>query len=153
MKPSMFHGFLLSTLLIPAAKAWTVVLNNNCGFGRPTIIQNGQILAVGTADAVAFITVTSPNVHITGVLQIGDSNNLTDVYGTSIDSLLTASQVETEIVFNRLAPPPFIQVSTDYFISCPGVGAICANTTNCNTASVTCPGQADIGATFCSDTI
>jgi hypothetical protein len=38
----------------------------NCGFGRPTVIQNGQILAVGTADAVAFITVTSFPVIIEG---------------------------------------------------------------------------------------
>ncbi|KAF8184533.1 hypothetical protein K438DRAFT_2020306 [Mycena galopus ATCC 62051] len=149
----MFHRFLLSTLLaIPAVRAWNVVLNNNCGFGRPTIVQNGEILAVGTTDAVAFITVTSLPAEITGILQIGDSNNLTDVYGTSIFAETTGSVTETEILIS--APfTPFIQMSTDFFISCSGVGTICSSLFDCNTASVSCPGEANVGATFCSDTI
>ncbi|KAJ7719298.1 hypothetical protein B0H16DRAFT_1739489 [Mycena metata] len=122
MQLSTFHRLLLSTLLaIPSAKAFAVVLNNDCGFGTPTIVQNGQIVAVASTpggDAVAFINPTFFPVEILG---------------------------------SRLTP--FIQVSTDFFSECPGVGTICANASSCNTGDATCPGAADIGVTFCSDTI
>ncbi|KAJ6554771.1 hypothetical protein B0H19DRAFT_1263075 [Mycena capillaripes] len=156
----MLHRLLLSTLLaIPAVKAWGVVLNNNCGFGTPTIVANGVIVAVaqGTAtDAVAFITPTTFPVIVQGFLQTEPccANDIRKVYNTSIIAVLelsvTTAQIElTEPVDHST---PFIQVSTDFFLSCPGKGSICASPTNCSTAEVTCPGQADIGATFCDTT-
>ncbi|KAJ7347224.1 hypothetical protein DFH08DRAFT_867632 [Mycena albidolilacea] len=161
MQLSIFHRLLLSTLLsIPAAKAWGVVLENNCGFGTATIVHNGVIIAVAQGnrtDAVAFITPTTFPVVIQGFLQTEPccANDLTKVYNTSISSVLepsvTSTQIELKGPIDNSAP--FIQVSTVYFIACPTTGSICASPTNCNLAAVSCPGQADIGATFCKDTI
>ncbi|KAJ7865481.1 hypothetical protein B0H14DRAFT_2573902 [Mycena olivaceomarginata] len=122
MKPSMFHGFLLATLLaIPAVEAWTVLwlrtanhcsewttpsrLNCRCG-----CIYHGHLVQHPHYWARLVKKDRKPSLL---TLQQGDNNNLTNVYDTSIDSLLTASEVETEIVLSPTAPPPFIQVSTE----------------------------------------
>jgi hypothetical protein len=39
---------------------------HSCGFGTPTIIQNGVIVAVGTTDAVAFINPSTSVIDIQG---------------------------------------------------------------------------------------
>ncbi|KAJ7028324.1 hypothetical protein C8F04DRAFT_1237615 [Mycena alexandri] len=158
MQLSMFHRLLLSTLFaIPSVKGYAVVIDNNCGFGTPTIVQNDQIVAVATtagAAAVAFLTLGSFGDSIEALLQTEPccSNDLTKVYNTSVLASVRTSGTETEI-FLKSRVGTFVAVSTDFFQECPGVGTICASLSNCNTGEATCPGEADIGVTFCSDTI
>ncbi|KAJ4475342.1 glycopeptide [Lentinula edodes] len=132
MLSSMKLTILIAAVLVTGALAetHTVVFNNLCGRGVPTLKRNGVTLSTGGA-----FTSNGPLIAAIAYLDVGcgaDGQGCTMVETTLVNPTTPGSGSSTDIT---LIPPHSFSVTTGfgYFNGCNGAGADCTNA-NCPTA-------------------
>ncbi|KAK7687749.1 hypothetical protein QCA50_008967 [Cerrena zonata] len=130
-----FKAFIaIATLTIAqvSAETHTVVFDNRCGFGTPTLrAQNGQVLSTGGS-----FTINGPLIGAIAYLQTGgcgaNGEGCTLIETTLRNPPSPGAGSSTDI---SLIPPHTFSVTSGfgYFNGCDGAGADCTNP-NCPTA-------------------
>ncbi|KAE9409423.1 hypothetical protein BT96DRAFT_985127 [Gymnopus androsaceus JB14] len=157
----MLTALLVSAALsfvgtIRAQETHTVTFTNNCGFGTPLLLQNGNTLSTGGS-----FTSDGPLLAAIAFLQTGscgaDGEGCTLLELTLVNPSAEFSGSSADI---SLIPPHAFSVTSGfgYFNGCDGAGADCTDS-SCPTAFFTpttcCPQVAcnvdnvDIALTFC----
>ncbi|KAJ7082775.1 hypothetical protein C8R44DRAFT_753650 [Mycena epipterygia] len=113
------------------AESHTVTFTNNCGFGTPTLIQNGNVLSTG-----GDFTSNGPLIGAIAYLQTGgcgfNGEGCTMVETTLVNPTSPGSGSSTDITL--IAPHAFsVTTGFGYFNGCQPSGADC-NNANCPTA-------------------
>ncbi|KAH7926148.1 hypothetical protein BV22DRAFT_1033167 [Leucogyrophana mollusca] len=151
-------ALMIFSALISGARAesHTITFTNNCKYGTPTLVQNGNILSTGGA-----YTNDGPIEAAIAYLQTGacglNGESCTMVETTLVNPTTAGSGSSTDIT---LIPPHEFSVTTGfgYYNGCDGAGADCTDA-DCTTAFhssdqtwVQVPCQADnvdLAITFC----
>ncbi|KAF9014226.1 glycopeptide [Cyathus striatus] len=144
--------FAIATAIIAArAETHTIHFDNRCGFGTPTLVQNGQILSTGgdytsngpLVDAIAYLQTGSCGINGEGcaIVEITLQNPTTPGNGSSAEiSLIPPHAFNAPIGFG-------------YYGGCDGAGADCTTSANCGTAfptPITCQqNNANLTIIFC----
>jgi len=149
---------IFTAIVAVNAESHTIHFTNDCGFGTPTLVQNGVILSTG-GDFVA----NGPFRSAIAYLQTGscglNGEGCTLIETTLVNPTTSGSGSSTDI---SLIPPHTFSVTSGfgYFgaAACDGLGADCTNA-NCNTAfhmpndtqvQVACQADnVDLAITFC----
>ncbi|EJF65275.1 glycopeptide [Dichomitus squalens LYAD-421 SS1] len=129
--------FVASALALAAlagsalAETHTITFDNRCGFGTPTLIQNGQVLSTGGA-----YTTNGPITAAIAYLQTGNcgfnGDNCLLVETTLVNPTSPGAGSSTDL--SLIAPHAFSVTSGfGYYNGCDGAGANCDNA-NCPTA-------------------
>ncbi|KAF8515166.1 hypothetical protein JB92DRAFT_2915604 [Gautieria morchelliformis] len=122
---------VMASLLQAKAETHTVIFDNRCGFGTPTLKANGQTLSTGGA-----FTSNGPLIAAIAFLQTGqcgdNGESCTLIETTLVNPTSPGSGSSSDI---SLIPPHTFSVTSGfgYFNGCDGAGADCTNA-NCNTA-------------------
>ncbi|KAH7903687.1 glycopeptide [Hygrophoropsis aurantiaca] len=137
------------------AESHTITFTNDCGFGTPTLVENGNILSTGGA-----YTSDGPIVSAVAYLQTGacglNGENCTVVETTLANPTTSGSGSATDISF--VTPHEFSSVvGFAYYNGCDGEGSGCdgptcsgAFTNSTNGTVVTCEADnVDLAITFC----
>ncbi|KAH7912368.1 glycopeptide [Hygrophoropsis aurantiaca] len=115
--------FIISAALSVHAETHTITFTNNCGYGTPTLVQNGNILSTGSP-----CTSNGPIVSAIAYLQTGacglNGENCTTVEITLVNPTTTGSGSSTDVTLN---PPHEFSVPTGfgYYNGCDGSGFDC----------------------------
>ncbi|KLO16768.1 hypothetical protein SCHPADRAFT_937631 [Schizopora paradoxa] len=147
---------VLAAAISVKAESHTIHFTNLCGFGTPTLVQNGVILSTGQD-----FTIDGPFRSAIAYLQTGgcglNGEGCTLIETTLVNPTTPGSGSSTDI---SLIPPHTFSVTSGfgYFNGCQPAGADC-NNPNCPTAfhqpndtGVQVPCQldnADLAITFC----
>ncbi|KAF5347066.1 hypothetical protein D9758_011654 [Tetrapyrgos nigripes] len=113
------------------AETHTVIFDNRCGFGTPTLIQGPNVLSTGGA-----FTINGPLISAIAYLQTGscgfNGEGCTLIETTLINPTCPGCGSSTDI---SLIPPHTFSVTSGfgYFNGCEPAGADCTNP-NCDTA-------------------
>ncbi|KAK7461292.1 hypothetical protein VKT23_008471 [Stygiomarasmius scandens] len=126
-------SFVVSATFIAAvyAETHTVVFDNRCGFGTPTLIQGPNVLSTGQS-----FTINGPLISAIAYLQTGscgfNGEGCTLIETTLKNPTCAGCGSSTDI---SLIPPHSFSVTSGfgYFNGCDGAGADCTNG-NCPTA-------------------
>ncbi|KAJ7082774.1 hypothetical protein C8R44DRAFT_753649 [Mycena epipterygia] len=107
------------------AESHTVTFTNNCGFGTPTLIQNGNVLSTG-----GDFTSNGPLIGAIAYLQTGgcgfNGEGCTTVETTLVNPTSPGSGSSTDITL--IAPHAFsVTTGFGYFNGCQPAGADCTN--------------------------
>jgi len=145
-----------AAVAVARAESHTVHFTNNCGFGTPTLVQNGNILSTG-----GDFTSNGPFISAIAYLQTGgcglNGEGCTLIETTLVNPTSPGSGSSTDI---SLIPPHTFSVTSGfgYFNGCNGAGADCTNA-GCGTAfhqpgdnnvQVACQtDNVDLAITFC----
>ncbi|EGO03623.1 hypothetical protein SERLA73DRAFT_83713 [Serpula lacrymans var. lacrymans S7.3] len=139
------------------AESHTVTFSNNCGYGTPTLIQNGNVLSTGGA-----YTSNGPLTGAIAYLQTGNcgfnGDSCTMVETTLVNPTSAGSGSSTDITL--IAPHSFsVTTGFGYYNGCDGAGSDCTSA-SCTTAfhdpsqtyvQVACQvDNVDLSITFCS---
>ncbi|KAF9445927.1 glycopeptide [Macrolepiota fuliginosa MF-IS2] len=120
-----FGTAALAVVAIVKAETHTVIFDNRCGFGTPTLIQGGQVLSTGGA-----FTSNGPLTAAIAYLQTGscgfNGEGCTLVETTLINPTTPGSGSSTDL---SLIPPHAFSVTSGfgYFNGCDNTGADCTD--------------------------
>ncbi|KLO16767.1 glycopeptide [Schizopora paradoxa] len=120
-----------AAIAVVNAETHTVHFQNNCGFGTPTLVQNGNILSTG-----GDFTSNGPLISAIAYLQTGgcglNGEGCTLIETTLVNPTSPGSGSSTDI---SLIPPHTFSVTSGfgYFDGCDGAGADCTSP-SCSTA-------------------
>jgi len=123
---------LVAAVVVVSAETHTIEFTNNCGFGTPTLVQNGNILSTGMT-----ITVNGPIISAIAYLQTGSCGlngegctivNITLQNPTTSPGSGSCTAIVLDSVHNFSVTTGF-----GYFNGCDGEGQDCTNP-NCPAA-------------------
>ncbi|THU80002.1 hypothetical protein K435DRAFT_823784 [Dendrothele bispora CBS 962.96] len=118
------------------AETHTVIFDNRCGFGTPTLIQGPNVLGTGNGPFTFNGPLISAIAYVKTVHSLGgcgfDGGGCTLIETTLVNPTSAGSGSSTDI---SLIPPHSFSVTSGfgYFNGCDGAGADCTNP-DCPTA-------------------
>jgi len=133
LNPAHIITAIFTAVVVINAESHTIHFTNNCGFGTPTLVQNGVILSTG-GDFVSNGPFSSADAYLqTGSCGL-NGEGCTLIETTLINPTSPGTGSLSDI---SLIPPHTFSVASgfEYFGAplCNGVGADCTNV-NCDTA-------------------